>query len=205
MVAGLALAVVFSSIVGCGPSVPPPPPVKPLPPVDPDLERKKEAARYQERIVMDEVARTHPVLTATLRKDMEKLREELRKAPNRINEVRRDMRLGPPLREACRHRWEPGITELMSRGAKCLGDAACESCVRSHAGGTGGWSTPGGTGAASGTGGSGSSSPAGTGTAGAPRPAMPPPPSSRSGDAYPARTTGGYLGETPTRYPKPAP
>jgi predicted small lipoprotein YifL len=197
MVAGLALAVVFSSIVGCGPSVPPLPPVKPLPPVDPDLERKKEAARYQERIVMDEVARTHPVLTATLRKDMDKLREELRKAPNRINEVRRDMRLGPPLREACRHRWEPGITELMSRGAKCLGDGPCESCVRSRSGGSGNWSTPGGTGGTGDTGGSGSSTP--------PRPAMPPPPSSRSGDAYPSRTTGGYLGETPTRYPKPAP
>ncbi len=189
MVAGMALAVVFTGVVGCGPRMPPPPPVKPLPPVDPELERKKEAARYQERLVMGEVARTHPVLTATLRKDMDKLREELRKAPNRINEVRRDMRLGPPLREACRLRWEPGIAELMSRGAKCLGDGPCENCVRSHAGGTGSWSPPGGAGAAGMP----------------PRPAMPPPPSSRSEDAYPSRTTGGYLGETPARAPRPTP
>ena len=40
------------------------------------------------------------------------------------------MRLGPPLREACRLNWTPGIAELQDHGAQCLGDAACERCVR---------------------------------------------------------------------------
>lgn len=182
--AGAALLMTLAGVVGCGPRVQPAPVVTP-PPVDPELERKREGARYQERIVMDEVARTHPALTATLRRDLDKLREELRKAPNRINEVRRDMRLGPPLREACRLRWEAGISDLMSRGAKCLGDSQCESCVRSHVGTTGGSST----GSSSGGGASGA-------VGGSP---------ARTGDQYPSRTTGGYLGEAPTRSPQPAP
>ena len=67
---------------------------------------------------MDEVRRTHPVLTAAIKGDLEQMRRELAKAPKRINEVRRDMRLGPPLREPASVAGS-GITELMNRGAKC--------------------------------------------------------------------------------------
>jgi hypothetical protein len=129
--AALALMITVVGITGCGPKVLPPPPAPP--PMDPEIERKKEAARFQEQIVMDEVRRTHPVLSAAIKGDLEELRQELAKAPKRINEVRRDMRLGPPLREACKRRWEAGITELVNRGAKCLGDSQCEACVRAHA------------------------------------------------------------------------
>jgi hypothetical protein len=131
----LALMITVAGIAGCGPKELPPPPAPP--PLDPEIERKKEAARFQEQIVMDEVARTHPVLYAAIKGDLERLREELAKAPKRINEIRRDMRLGPPLREACKRRWEPGITELMRRGAKCMGDAQCEACVRARSVGMG--------------------------------------------------------------------
>lgn len=134
--AALALMITVAGISGCGPKALPPAPPAP-PPLDPEIERKKEAARYQERIVMDEVARTHPALYAAIKGDLEGLREELAKAPRRINEIRRDMRLGPPLREACKRRWEAGITELLNRGAKCMGDAQCESCVRARAVGMG--------------------------------------------------------------------
>ena len=145
---------------------------------------------------MDEVGRTHPVLTAAIKGDLEKMRQELAKAPKRINEVRRDMRLGPPLREACRRRWEPGITELMNRGAKCLGDSQCEACVRSHGGGMGvsptgtsptGSGTPSGTSGGYRSGTTGMGSPSGTGSTG----------------GYRLPTTGGYpmprppLGTTP--------
>lgn len=129
---GAVLVVGAGGMVGCGPRVQPAPVVQPPPP-DPLIEQKKAAAKYQEEIVMAEVARTHPVLTATVNKDLYRLRAELRKAPNRVNEVRRDMRLGPPLREACRLRWREGVVELLGRGAKCLGDAQCESCARSVA------------------------------------------------------------------------
>jgi hypothetical protein len=96
------------------------------------MERKRESSKFQEEVVMAEVTRTHPVLAATLARDMERLRVELKKAPAKVNEIRRDMRLGPPLREACRLKWKEGITELLDRGGKCLGDSQCESCVRSQ-------------------------------------------------------------------------
>ena len=38
-----------------------------------------------------------------------------------MNEVRADMRLGPPLREACRLNWKPGIAELQEHGAQVSG------------------------------------------------------------------------------------
>ena len=135
--AGTALAMALVGVVGCAPPIQPKPAARPLPP-DPEIERKKQAAKEQERIVMDEVARTHPVLMATLDRDLARLRVELGKSPRRINEVRRDMRLGPPLREACRQRWREGIAELVGRGAKCLGDTQCEACVQSFVGSTGG-------------------------------------------------------------------
>ena len=169
--AAMALMITVVGIAGCGPKELPPPSSVALPSTDPEIERKKEGARYQERLVMDEVRRTHPVLTATIKGDLEQLRSELAKAPKRINEVRRDMRLGPPLREACKRRWEPGITELMNRGAKCLGDSQCENCVRAHGGGMSIPTT--GTGMPSGTGGtsggiyrSGTTGPSGTGSTG---------------------------------------
>ena len=194
MLAGMALMIAVLGITGCAPKMPPP--VVPPPPVDPEIERKKEGARYQERLVMDEVGRTHPVLTAAIKGDLEKMRQELAKAPKRINEVRRDMRLGPPLREACRRRWEPGIRELMNRGAKCLGDAQCEACVRSRAGAMGGVSPTGaGTGAPTGGGGypsgtTGTGAPSGTGTTGGYR--LPPP-----GYPMPRPTTPGYPAPRP--------
>ncbi len=103
-----------------------------MPEVDPkaaELARKREDARFQQEVVMAEVARTHPVLSATLDRDMYRLRAAIRKR-GKVNEVRRDMRLGPPLREACRLRWREGIDELLGHGAQCLGDSQCESCVR---------------------------------------------------------------------------
>jgi hypothetical protein len=177
--AALALMITVVGIAGCGPKVLPPPPAPP--PMDPEIERKKEAARFQERIVMDEVHRTHPVLSAAIKGDLEELRQELAKAPKRINEVRRDMRLGPPLREACKRRWEAGITELMNRGAKCLGDPQCEACARAHAArmgvspagsgtGTTGMGVPG-----AGTTGTGSSGGYRLSPPGYPVPRMPPP------------------------------
>jgi hypothetical protein len=91
--------------------------------------------------VMTEVGRTHPVLGATCDRDAKKLEAALAKAPARVNEVRRDLRLGPPLREACRLRWKEGITILLDHGAKCLGDSQCESCVRAQGGTLGGSGT----------------------------------------------------------------
>ena len=136
----LAAPVLALGLAGCA-ARSPAPPTKPLPPV-PDakaieMERKRESSKFQEEVVMAEVSRTHPVLAATMARDMDRLRTELKKAPGKINEIRRDMRLGPPLREACRLKWKEGITELVDRGAKCLGDSQCESCVRSQPATTG--------------------------------------------------------------------
>lgn len=163
--AAMALMLTVIGIAGCGPKDLPPPLA--LPPTDPEIERKKEGARYQERLVMDEVNRTHPVLSAAIKGDLDQMRRELAKAPKRINEVRRDLRLGPPLREACKRRWEAGINELMHRDAKCLGDSQCESCLRAHGGAMGIPTT--GSGMPSGSGGvyrSGSTGPSGTGSTG---------------------------------------
>jgi hypothetical protein len=123
-----ALAVTMAGI-GCGPRLQPGPMAAPPPPPDPEMERKKESARYQQELVMNEVGRTHPVLTATLDRNLEALRVALKKTPGKVNEVRLDLRLGPPLREACRLRWSEGITELLDHGAKCLGDSSCETCA----------------------------------------------------------------------------
>jgi len=81
---------------------------------------------------MGEVARTHPVLAATLDRDLTRLQAAI-KARGNVNEVRKDMHLGPPLREACRIGWRDGIDELRKAGAKCLGDPRCEACVRQSA------------------------------------------------------------------------
>jgi len=89
------------------------------------------ASKFQKDIVMGEVARTHPVLVATLDRDLPRLQATI-KAKGNVNEVRKDMHLGPPLREACRIGWKAGIEELRKAGAKCLGDARCEACVRSN-------------------------------------------------------------------------
>lgn len=133
--AGWLLAIGLAGLAGCSTVLPPAPPTpvekKPDPQAE-EMARKREASRYQQEIVMAEVTRTHPVLSATLDRDLTKLREVIRKR-GKVNEVRRDMRLGPPLREACRLRWKEGIDELMSHGAQCLGDSACESCVRGMA------------------------------------------------------------------------
>ena len=102
------------------------------------MERKEESARWQQELVMAEVSRTHPVLSATLDRSLPKLQAAIAKTPAKVNEVRRDLRLGPPLREACRLRWKEGITELLDHGAKCLGDSQCESCVRAQGGSLGG-------------------------------------------------------------------
>ncbi len=133
--AGSALAIVVLGAVGCAPTLPP----APAPPREPSpeeiaLEKKRADSKYQQEIVMAEVKRTHPALTATLDRDLPRLQATLRKEPRRLNEVRRDMRLGPPLREACRLKWREGIAELLAHGAKCLGDSACEACARASGG-----------------------------------------------------------------------
>jgi hypothetical protein len=142
----LARAAVALMLVGAGCAArvePTPGPPTPKPP-DPEqlaMERKRESARYQQELVMTEVGRTHPVLGATFNRDAKKLEAALAKAPAKVNEVRRDLRLGPPLREACRLRWKEGITILLDHGAKCLGDSQCESCARAQGGSLGGSGT----------------------------------------------------------------
>jgi hypothetical protein len=131
---GAALAVTVAGL-GCGPRLQPRPAAAPAPPPDPVMERKKAAARYQEELVMNEVGKTNPVLTATLDRNLEGLRTALAKTPGRVNELRRDLRLGPPLREACRLKWAEGISVLLDHGAKCLGDSQCEACAARARGG----------------------------------------------------------------------
>lgn len=131
--AGSLLAIGLAGLVGCSSArqpTPQPNPVASAPdPKAAELARKREASKYQQEIVMAEVTRTHPVLSATLDRNIDKLRAAIKKR-GKVNEVRRDMRLGPPLREACRLRWKEGIEELIGNGAQCLGDTQCESCVR---------------------------------------------------------------------------
>jgi len=109
ILAACALAIGITAASGCTPTLPPllqpkPPPPKP----SPEEEERAAASKFQKDIVMGEVARTHPVLVATLDLDL------------------------PRLREACRIGWKAGIEELRKAGAKCLGDARCEACVRSN-------------------------------------------------------------------------
>jgi hypothetical protein len=142
----LARAAVALMLVGAGCAArveptPGPPTPKPPDPAQLAMERKRESARYQQELVMTEVGRTHPVLGATFNRDAKKLEAALAKAPAKVNEVRRDLRLGPPLREACRLRWKEGITILLDHGAKCLGDSQCESCARAQGGSLGGSGT----------------------------------------------------------------
>jgi hypothetical protein len=127
----LAIGVVGGS--GCGPTLPLSV-EKPAPPPGPSPEEAQRAAasKFQREIVMGEVARTHPVLAATLDRDLTRLEAAI-KARGNVNEVRKDMHLGPPLREACRIGWRDGIEALRKAGAKCLGDPRCESCVRESA------------------------------------------------------------------------
>ena len=132
ILAACALAIGIAGASGCGTTLPPPFQPKP-PPLGPSPEEKEraEASKFQKDIVMGEVARTHPVLVATLDRDLTRLQATI-KAKGNVNEVRKDMHLGPPLREACRIGWKAGIDELRKAGAKCLGDARCEACVRSN-------------------------------------------------------------------------
>jgi hypothetical protein len=139
ILAGAALAVTVAGL-GCGPRVQPKPEATEPAPPDPAvvaMERKRASAKYQQELVMAEVGRTHPVLSATLERNLPGLQAALGKAPGRVNEVRRDLHLGPPLREACRLRWKEGIDELLEHGAKCLGDSQCEACARAQGGATG--------------------------------------------------------------------
>jgi hypothetical protein len=132
-VLGAVLAVILA---GCAAEEPPRPPMPPRRPVEPP--KPTGNAKYQRDLIMQELVRTHPVIAATLDQNMDQLKAALKKG-GKVNEVRRDMRLGPPLREACRLGWKAGIEELESHGAQCLGDSACETCVRnanaSHTGG----------------------------------------------------------------------
>ncbi len=144
--AGVGLAVLVA-VAGCGLRVEPTPEPAGPPAPDPEkmaMERKQASAKWQQELVMTEVGRTHPVLGATLNRNLEGLRTAIKKGPARVNEVRRDLRLGPPLREACRLRWKDGITELLDHGAGCLGDSQCESCVRASGASVGAGSPPGG-------------------------------------------------------------
>ena len=132
ILAACALAIGITAASGCTPTLPPllqpkPPPPKP----SPEEEERAAASKFQKDIVMGEVARTHPVLVAMLDRDLPRLQATI-KAKGNVNEVRKDMHLGPPLREACRIGWKAGIEELRKAGAKCLGDARCEACVRSN-------------------------------------------------------------------------
>jgi len=143
VLAGASVALMLVG-AGCAARVEPKP-EPPLPktpsPEQLAMERKEASAKWQQELVMTEVGRTHPVLGATLDRDLPKLQAAIAKGPARVNEVRRDLRLGPPLREACRLRWKEGITELIDHGAKCLGDSQCESCVRAQGGSLGGSGT----------------------------------------------------------------
>ena len=124
----LAICVAVGS--GCGLTLPSQVETKPLPPEPSPAEKERaEASKFQKEIVMAEVARTHPVLAATLDRNLTDLQKVI-KARGNVNEVRKDMHLGPPLREACRLGWRAGIDELRRAGAKCLGDAKCEACVQ---------------------------------------------------------------------------
>jgi hypothetical protein len=124
----LAICVAVGS--GCGLTLPPQVETKPLPPEPSPAEKERaEASKFQKEIVMAEVARTHPVLAATLDRNLTDLQKAIKTRGN-VNEVRKDMHLGPPLREACRLGWRAGIDELRRAGAKCLGDAKCEACVQ---------------------------------------------------------------------------
>jgi hypothetical protein len=123
---GPLLAVVLAGCAAQEPPRPQPPPRRPPAEGPP---KPVGNAKYQRDLIMAELVRTHPVLAATLDRDLDKLRAALKKG-GKVNEVRPDMRLGPPLREACRLNWKPGIAELQEHGAQCLGDAACERCVR---------------------------------------------------------------------------
>jgi hypothetical protein len=120
---GPVLAVVLA---GCA-AQEPPRPMPRLPPPEPP--KPTGNAKYQRDLIMGELVRTHPVIAATLDRNMDQLQAALKKG-GKVNEVRRDMRLGPPLREACRLGWTAGIEELQAHGAQCLGDPACENCVR---------------------------------------------------------------------------
>lgn len=126
-----ALLAVFVAIgSGCGPTLSPLVEPTPLPPgPSPEEKERAEASKFQKEIVMAEVARTHPVLAATLDRNLADLQKAIKQRGN-LNEVRKDMHLGPPLREACRIGWRQGIEELRKAGAKCLGDARCEACVQ---------------------------------------------------------------------------
>ena len=133
ILAACALAIGIAAVSGCGATLPLPLSPKPPPPgPTPEEEERAAASKFQKDIVMGEVARTHPVLVATLDRDLTRLQATI-KAKGNVNEVRKDMHLGPPLREACRIGWKAGIEELQKAGAKCLGDARCEACVRSTA------------------------------------------------------------------------
>src|SRR5262249_53926079 len=105
----------------------PPRPVPRRPPVEPP--QPTGNAKYQRDLIMGELVRTHPVIAATLDRNMDQLQAALKKG-GKVNEVRRDMRLGPPLREACRLGWTAGSEELRGHGAQGLGDPACEKCGR---------------------------------------------------------------------------
>jgi hypothetical protein len=129
---GPVLAVVLA---GCAAQEPPRPPVQPRRAVEPP--KPTGNAKYQRDLIMGELVRTHPVIAATLDRNMEQLQAAIKKG-GKVNEVRRDMRLGPPLREACRLGWKAGIEELEAHGAQCLGDSACEACVRNVTNHTGG-------------------------------------------------------------------
>jgi len=123
----VGLAALAVGLAGCGlfaQPTPPPPPPRPAPPPKP-----AGNAKYQRDLIMGELVRTHPVIAATLDRDLYRLKAVISKG-GKVNEVRRDMRLGPPLREACRLGWKDGIDELLSHGGQCLGDSSCENCVK---------------------------------------------------------------------------
>ncbi len=129
--AAVALAIGTAGGIGCGPSRVPliQPKPAPEPEVSAEQAQRAAASKFQKEIVMAEVARTHPVLAATLARNLADLQKAIKQRGN-LNEVRKDMHLGPPLREACRIGWREGIDELRKAGAKCLGDARCEACVQ---------------------------------------------------------------------------
>jgi len=123
----LAPVLLIVVLAGCAAEEPPRPAPRPRPPVEPP--KPTGNAKYQRDLIMGELVRTHPVIAATLDRNMDQLQAALKKG-GKVNEVRRDMRLGPPLREACRLGWTAGIEELQAHGAQCLGDPACERCVQ---------------------------------------------------------------------------
>ena len=132
--AAAALVICVTVGSGCGPTLPPPLVSKPPPPEpSPEEKQRAEASKFQKDIVMAEVARTHPVLAATLDRNLADLQKAIKQRGSNVNEVRKDMHLGPPLREACRIGWREGIDELRKAGAKCLGDPRCEACVQRSA------------------------------------------------------------------------